>query len=113
MKIQSFQGGYDKNFSYLIWCEKTNTAAIIDPAVNPTSIIENIESKNLKGLDSLLSIVQMPKGIQEGTLAIGKDGAINAALFSAHILSIKYTKIKQNLKKYRSNFESKVPQRPY
>ena len=47
MKIQSFQGGYDKNFSYLIWCEKTNTAAIIDPAVNPTSIIENIESKNL------------------------------------------------------------------
>ena len=47
MKIETFQGGYDKNFSYLIWCEKTKTAAIIDPAVNPTSIIENIESKNL------------------------------------------------------------------
>ena len=47
MKIQSYQGGYDKNFSYLIWCDKTNTAAIIDPAVNPTSIIEHIESKNL------------------------------------------------------------------
>ena len=66
-----------------------------------------------KGIDSLLSTVQMPAGVPVATLAIGKPGAINAALFSAHILSIKYPKIKQNLKKYRSNFESKVPQRPY
>ena len=66
-----------------------------------------------KGIDSLLSTVQMPAGVPVATLAIGKPGAINAALFSAHILSIKYTKIKQNLKKYRSNFENKVPQRPY
>ena len=47
-----------------------------------------IESKKLKGLDSLLSIVQMPKGIPVGTVAIGKDGAINAALYAASILSI-------------------------
>ena len=66
-----------------------------------------------KGIDSLLSTVQMPAGVPVATLAIGKPGAINSALFSAHILSIKYPKIKQNLKKYRSNFESKVPQRPY
>ena len=66
-----------------------------------------------KGIDSLLSTVQMPAGVPVATLAIGKPGAINAALFSAHILSIKYPKIKQNLKKYRSNFENKVPQRPY
>ena len=66
-----------------------------------------------KGIDSLLSTVQMPAGVPVATLAIGKPGTINAALFSAHILSIKYPKIKQNLKKYRSNFENKVPQRPY
>ena len=46
-----------------------------------------IESKKLKGLDSLLSISQMPKGIPVGTLAIGEDGAINAALFSASIIA--------------------------
>ena len=48
-----------------------------------------IESKKLKGLDSLLSIVQMPKGIPVGTVAIGKDGAINAALLAASIISNK------------------------
>ena len=47
-----------------------------------------VESKKLKGLDSLLSIVQMPKGIPVGTVAIGKDGAINAALYAASILGI-------------------------
>ena len=46
-----------------------------------------VESKKLKGLDSLLSIVQMPKGVPVGTLAIGKDGAINAALLASSILS--------------------------
>ena len=48
MKIKSFQGGYDKNFSYLIWCEKTKIAAIVDPAVNPIPIIEYIQNKKLK-----------------------------------------------------------------
>ena len=47
MNIKCFQGGFDKNFSYLIWCEKTNTAAIIDPAVNPIPILELIEKKSL------------------------------------------------------------------
>ena len=58
------------------------------------------ESK-LKGLDSLLSIAQMPKGIPVGTVAIGNDGAINAALLSASILSISDFKIKKNLIKWR------------
>ena len=53
-----------------------------------------IESKKLKGLDSLLSIVQMPKGIPVGTVAIGKDGAINAALLAASIISLSDKKIK-------------------
>ena len=55
-----------------------------------------IESKKLKGLDSLLSIVQMPKGIPVGTLAIGKDGAINAALLAASIIAINDKKTKKN-----------------
>ena len=70
------------------------------------------ESK-LKGLDSLLSTVQMPSGIPVGTLAIGKAGAINAALLAASILSVRYKTIQNKLKKYRSNFEKKIPKKPY
>mgnify|MGYP001213693395 CR=1 FL=1 len=70
------------------------------------------ESK-LKGLDSLLSTVQMPSGIPVGTLAIGKAGAINAALLAASILSVRYSTIENKLRKYRSNFEKKVPKKPY
>ena len=62
-----------------------------------------IESKKLKGLDSLLSIVQMPKGIPVGTLAIGEDGAINAALLAASIIGIMDSKVKKNLDKWRLN----------
>ncbi len=60
-----------------------------------------IESKKLKGLDSLLSIVQMPKGIPVGTLAIGEDGAINAALLAASIIANNNPVVKRNLKKWR------------
>ena len=62
-----------------------------------------IESKNLKGLDSLLSIVQMPKGIPVGTLAIGKDGAINAALMAASIIGNQNIRVKNKLKSWRSS----------
>ena len=62
-----------------------------------------IESKKLKGLDSLLSIAQMPKGIPVGTLAIGEDGAINSALLAASIIAISDDKIKKNIKKWRMN----------
>ena len=61
-----------------------------------------IESKKLKGLDSLLSIAQMPKGIPVGTVAIGVDGAINAALLTASILSVSDIKIRNNLENWRS-----------
>jgi 5-(carboxyamino)imidazole ribonucleotide mutase len=60
-----------------------------------------IKSKSLDGLDSLLSIVQMPKGIPVATVAIGKSGAINSALLAASILSSKYPKIKDILVKFR------------
>ena len=59
-----------------------------------------IESKKLKGLDSLLSIAQMPKGIPVGTLAIGDDGAINSALLAASIIAVNDNKVKKNLKRH-------------
>ena len=60
-----------------------------------------IESKKLKGLDSLLSIAQMPKGIPVGTLAIGEDGAINAALLAASIIGNNNQSVKNKLNKWR------------
>jgi 5-(carboxyamino)imidazole ribonucleotide mutase len=71
-----------------------------------------IESKKLKGLDSLLSIVQMPKGIPVGTVAIGKDGAINAALFAASIISLSDSKIRKNLYLWRNKQTRSVKKKP-
>ena len=71
-----------------------------------------IESKKLKGLDSLLSIAQMPKGIPVGTVAIGVDGAINAALLSASILSVSDIKIRNNLENWRSKQTRSVKKIP-
>ncbi len=62
-----------------------------------------VQSKALNGLDSLLSIVQMPAGIPVGTLAIGKAGAVNAALLAASILGLKYAPIAQNYAAFREN----------
>lgn len=67
-----------------------------------------VESKALKGLDSLLSIVQMPGGIPVGTLAIGKAGAINAALLAAAMLGNKYPQIREALRKFRKTQTAKV-----
>ena len=71
-----------------------------------------IENKKLKGLDSLLSIAQMPKGIPVGTVAIGKDGAINAALLAASIISLNDKKIKKNLDNWRTNQSRSVKKKP-
>ena len=71
-----------------------------------------IESKKLKGLDSLLSIAQMPKGIPVATVAIGEDGAINAALLAASIISLSDEKLKKNLNKWRIKQSSSVKKKP-
>jgi 5-(carboxyamino)imidazole ribonucleotide mutase len=60
-----------------------------------------VESKALKGLDSMLSIIQMPAGVPVGTLAIGKAGAINAALLAAAIISSKHPQFREALRRYR------------
>ncbi len=71
-----------------------------------------IESKKLKGLDSLLSIAQMPKGIPVGTLAIGKDGAINSALLAASMLSLSNQVIKDKLNSFRKKQTKSVKKKP-
>ena len=71
-----------------------------------------IESKKLKGLDSLLSIAQMPKGIPVGTLAIGEDGAINAALLASSIIANGNSKVKKNLNNLRILQTKAVKKKP-
>jgi 5-(carboxyamino)imidazole ribonucleotide mutase len=71
-----------------------------------------IESKKLKGLDSLLSIAQMPKGIPVGVLAIGEDGAINAALLAASIIGLSDLHVKKKLNQFRLNQSKSVKKRP-
>ena len=71
-----------------------------------------VETKSLAGLDSLLSIVQMPAGIPVGTLAIGRAGAINAALLAASILAIGDDQLAERLEKHRSDQTASVAESP-
>tara|TARA_B100001029_G_scaffold56221_1_gene45360 strand:- start:627 stop:1121 length:495 start_codon:yes stop_codon:yes gene_type:complete len=71
-----------------------------------------IESKKLKGIDSLLSIAQMPKGIPVGTVAIGEDGAINAGLLAASILSLSDRVLKKKLNLWRDKQSNSVKKKP-
>jgi 5-(carboxyamino)imidazole ribonucleotide mutase len=71
-----------------------------------------VQSKALSGKDSLLSIVQMPGGVPVGTLAIGKPGAINAALLAASVLSLNNSEIEENLEAYRQNQTQSVAEFP-
>jgi len=67
-----------------------------------------VESKALSGMDSLLSIVQMPAGIPVGTLAIGRAGAVNAALLAAAALGAKHAHIREALRRHREQQTAKV-----
>ena len=71
-----------------------------------------IETKKLKGLDSLLSIVQMPKGIPVGTVAIGENGAFNAGLLAASIIALSDSKTKKNLEKWRRLQTAAIKKKP-
>ena len=71
-----------------------------------------IETKNLKGLDSLLSIVQMPKGIPVGTVAIGENGAFNAGLLAASIIALSDSRAKKNLEKWRRLQTASINKKP-
>jgi 5-(carboxyamino)imidazole ribonucleotide mutase len=71
-----------------------------------------VESKALKGLDSLLSIVQMPGGVPVGTLAIGRPGAINAALLAAAVIGLSDAKVAARVEAWRKRQTAEVPQSP-
>ncbi len=71
-----------------------------------------IESKKLKGLDSLLSIVQMPKGVPVGTVAIAETGAFNAGLLAASIISLSDKRIQKNLERWRKSQSLAVQKKP-
>ena len=71
-----------------------------------------VETKKLKGLDSLLSIVQMPKGIPVGTVAIGENGAFNAGLLAASIIALSDNKVKKNLEKWRRLQTAAIKKKP-
>jgi 5-(carboxyamino)imidazole ribonucleotide mutase len=71
-----------------------------------------VESRSLKGMDSLLSIVQMPRGVPVGTLAIGVSGAVNAALLATAILARKYPALREALARYRQSQTDAVGESP-
>ena len=124
-KIISAHRTPKRMFNYAINAEKQNVNVIIAGAGGSAHlpgmvaslthipvIGVPIESKKLKGLDSLLSIVQMPKGIPVATVAIGKDGAINAALLAGSILSTSNLRVKKKLLLWRKKQSKSVKKFP-
>ena len=124
-KIISAHRTPERMFDYAKDAEKNNISVIIAGAGGSAHLPGMIaslttipvigvpvESRKLKGLDSLLSIVQMPKGIPVGSVAIGEDGAMNAGLYAASIIALSNKDIKKNLKNYRSKQSKAVKQKP-
>ena len=124
-KIISAHRTPKRMYDYALSAEKNNIGAIIAGAGGSAHLPGMIaaltqipvlgvpiESKKLKGLDSLLSIAQMPKGIPVGTLAIGEDGAINAAILAASIISNNNPSVKSKLRSWRFSQTKSVKKRP-
>ena len=124
-KIISAHRTPDRMIEYAKKAEKNNISVIIAGAGGSahlpgmTAALTSIpvigvpiESKKLKGLDSILSISQMPKGIPVGTVAIGEDGAINAALLATSIIALNDNQIKQNLNNWRNKQSRSVKKKP-
>tara|TARA_B100000767_G_scaffold7563_1_gene7472 strand:+ start:159 stop:650 length:492 start_codon:yes stop_codon:yes gene_type:complete len=124
-KIISAHRTPDRMYKYALGAEKNGVGIIIAGAGGSAHLPGMIsaltslpvlgvpiESKKLNGLDSLLSIAQMPKGIPVGTLAIGEDGAINAALLSASIIAITDTDVKKKLNQWRLSQSKSVKKKP-
>ena len=112
-------------YDFAISAERNNNGAIItgaggsahlpgmNSALTPIPVLGvPIESKKLKGLDSLLSIAQMPKGIPVGTLAIGEDGAINAGLLAASIIANNNPAVKKRLNNWRLSQTKSIKKKP-
>ena len=124
-KIISAHRTPKRMYEYASAAEKNNIGVIIAgaggsahlpgmiAALTPLPVLGvPIESKKLKGLDSLLSIAQMPKGVPVGTLAIGEDGAINAALLAASIIGNSNPVVKKRLNDLRLSQTKAVKKKP-
>ena len=124
-KVISAHRTPDRMIEYAKTAEKNNISVIIAGAGGAahlpgmTAALTSIpvigvpiESKKLKGLDSILSIAQMPKGIPVGTVAIGEDGAINAALLATSIIALNDNQIKKNLNNWRTRQSRSVQKKP-
>ena len=124
-KIISAHRTPNRMFEYAIYADRNNIGVIIAGAGGSAHLPGMISalttipvlgvpivSKKLTGLDSLLSIAQMPKGIPVGTLAIGNDGAINAALLAASILANSNPVVKKKLKNWRLSQTKLVKKKP-
>ena len=124
-KIISAHRTPDRMFEFAKTAAKNNFAVIVAGAggaahlpgmIASMSILPVIgvpvETKKLKGLDSLLSIVQMPKGVPVGTVAIGENGAFNAGLLAASIIALSEIKIKKNLEKWRRLQNAAIKKKP-
>ena len=124
-KIISAHRTPKRMYDFAISAERKNIGAIIAgaggsahlpgmiSALTPIPVLGvPIESKKLKGLDSLLSIAQMPKGIPVGTLAIGEDGAINAGLLAASIIANNNPAVKKKLNNWRLSQTKSIKKKP-
>ena len=125
MKIISAHRTPVRMYKYALEAEKNNIGVIVAGAGGSAHLPGMIaaltqipvlgvpiESKKLRGLDSLLSIAQMPKGIPVGTLAIGEDGAVNAAILAASIISNNNLIVKSKLKSWRISQTKSVKKNP-
>ena len=125
IKIISAHRTPKRMYDFAISAERNNIGVIIAgaggsahlpgmiSALTPIPVLGvPIESKKLKGLDSLLSIAQMPKGIPVGTLAIGEDGAINAGLLAASILANNNSAVKRKLNNWRLSQTKSIKKKP-
>mgnify|MGYP006174737501 FL=1 len=124
-KIVSAHRTPERMFSFAKTAKKNNFAVIVAGAggsahlpgmIASMSILPVIgvpvETKKLKGLDSLLSIVQMPKGVPVGTVAIGENGAFNAGLLAASIIALSDIKIQKNLERWRRIQTTSIKKKP-
>ena len=114
-RLEKFISEAEKNNYEIIICAAGGAAHLagVTAALTTIPVLGVPMPSVTDGIDSLLSTVQMPAGVPVATLAIGKAGAKNSALFAIAILAQKYPKISEKLKKYRTEFESNIPKRPY
>ena len=124
-KIVSAHRTPERMFSFAKTAKKNNFAVIVAGAGGSAHLPGMIasmstlpvigvpvETKKLKGLDSLLSIVQMPKGVPVGTVAIGENGAFNAGLLAASIIALSDNKIQKNLERWRRIQTTTIKKKP-